>query len=366
MVWVAALAAVQLYAQEPGAAIKEPVPYQVIQRQGFDRFHAHVHEPGGPKLGFADVPVLAEFPGAKDGAMAEVRIVPLPNAFGRGADWTPTGSRVDRGRLAAVVRVSAGGWYRLEIRCLADDREVTAAMEPFGVGEVWVVAGQSYAAGWNQELLRIEDPQGRVVAYDLDGKSWRIANDPLPNVANGGNIWPGLGNILLPLVHVPIGFVDVAKGATASGQWLPGGSLYQRLSLAGKATGKFRAVLWQQGESDVMANTSTAKYVENLTTIRKALASDWGFSPPWLLAKSTLHPTIYNNPAEEQNIRDAIDELWRQPGFFPGPDTDILGDENRGGIGARRHLTGIGQRRAALLWFAAVWELLNPPPPDGK
>ena len=119
------------------------------------------------------------------------------------------------------------------------------------------------------------------------------------------------------------------------------------------------AVLWQQGESDVIEHRSTDYYVQNMVTIRKQLAADWRFDPPWLLAKSTLHPTVYNDPAGEGRIRAAIDRLWSTPGFRPGPDTDILGAENRGGIGTRRHFSGIGQRRAGLMWFATLWNELN-------
>ena len=232
----------------------------------------------------------------------------------------------------------------------------SAAIEPIGVGEVLVIAGQSYADGANDELLKVEDPHGRVVAYDRVKNAWRVAHDPQPNIVNGGTIWPPLGNLLLPLARVPIGFVNVAVGGTASRQWLPGEQLFQNLASAGTAISRFRCVLWQQGESDVIENVATEKYVSHITAIREALAKVWQFSPPWLLAKSTLHPTVYNNPNGEGQIRAAIDQLTKLPGFRVGPDTDILGGENRGGIGSRRHFTGLGQRRRALLWFTAVWQ----------
>jgi hypothetical protein len=128
---------------------------------------------------------------------------------------------------------------------------------------------------------------------------------------------------------------------------------------AGQTLGRFRSVLWRQGESDVIARTSTSDYVRNLLAIREAAVKGWGFEPPWLLAKSTRHPTVYHDAAAEGQIRAAIDVLWNRPGFLPGPDADILGGENRGGPETRRHFSAIGQRRAATLWFAAVWDMLN-------
>lgn len=354
-----ALGARCAYADEPQFELRSPQPRQVIQREGYDPIHAHENQPGGPALGFAMVSIAGDFPEAA-GMTTEYRVVLLTDAFGTGTDWakfTGTGSGK---QFVAQAKVPAGGWYRLEVRCMIADKTIaTAVVEPFGVGEVFVVAGQSYAVGANDELLRVEDPQERVVAYDVQQKNWVVAHDPQPNAGTGGTIWPAMGSDLLPLVRVPIGFVNVAVGGTASRQWLPGEKLYNNLATAGSTIGRFRFVLWQQGESDVIERVTTETYVKHLTTIRAELAKQWGFEPLWLPAKSTLHPTVYKRPVEEGAIRAAIDQLWKMPGFHPGPDTDILGRENRGGPTTRRHFSGIGQRRAGLMWFSTVWSELN-------
>jgi len=346
-------------AGQSALTITTPVPYQVVQREGFVPSQAHAHAVGGPARGHAQVNVQGQLQSGGT-ATLEYRVQLQEGAWGRATDWSPL-PVIQRGRAwSGTIDVAAGGWYRLEVRRLIDGRPgLAAAVEPFGVGEVFVIAGQSYAEGANDELLRIDDPHGRVAAFDVVRGSWQVAHDPQPNRGTGGTIWPSLGNHLLPLVQVPIGFVNVASGGTASRQWLPGEALYRHLEEAGRAVGRFRAVLWQQGESDVIENVATETYVQNLTRIRADLAAAWGFAPPWLLAKSTLHPTVYNRPEEEERIRAAIAQLWRAPGFRPGPDTDILDGENRGGPDTRRHFSGIGQRRAGLLWFAAVWNELN-------
>jgi len=144
-------------------------------------------------------------------------------------------------------------------------------------------------------------------------------------------------------------------GGTSTKQWMPGGELHKRLIAAGNDVGAFRAVLWQQGESDVIEKTPTDVYIKNMNRIRDAAARAWHFEPNWLLAKSTLHPTVYNDPQGEESIRMAIHQLWKRPHFAPGPDTDLLSGENRGDINSRRHFSPVGQRRAALLWFVAIW-----------
>ncbi|HMO84130.1 MAG TPA: sialate O-acetylesterase, partial [Lacipirellulaceae bacterium] len=249
---------------------------------------------------------------------------------------------------------------RLELQGIGQGRVVASSQtEPFGVGEVFLIAGQSYAAGENDALLAIEDPLGRVVCLDASNRSWRRADDPLPNVGEGGSIWPPMANALLPCIEVPIGLVNVAASGTASRQWLPGTPLFERLRGAGAAVAGFRMVLWQQGESDVIEDVATHEYVQNLVAIKEALDEQWNTESTWLIAKSTLHPTVYNAPVAEGRIRAAIDELSKRPGFFLGPDTDILGGENRGGLDSRRHFSEIGQRRAGLLWFASIWHFLQ-------
>ena len=341
------------------AAVKvdltSPLPYQVVQREGFEAGTSHEHNETGATLGYADVDVTGTLPDGVTGRW-EFRVQPLQAAFGPGSDWMPLEIEVDGKTFRGPAEVNAGGWYRLEVRCL--DKEATVAegvVEPFGVGEVFVVAGQSYAAGANDELLKVTDPQGRVAAYDSQNKRWQLANDPQPNVGDGGTIWPALGDLLVPTLRVPIGFVNVAVGGTSTKQWMPEGDLHKRLVAAGNDVAPFRAVLWQQGESDVIEKTTTEIYIKNMNRIREAAARAWRFEPTWLLAKSTLHPTVYNDPRGEERIRQAIQQLWKRPHFAPGPDTDLLSGENRGDANSRRHFSGLGQRRAALLWFVSIW-----------
>lgn len=337
----------------------QPLPNSVAQREGYQPLQAHINETTGTALGSAEIPVEAAFE-PQVGEVFQFRTQLMTDAYGRAIDWTPFPTERQATQVRGRVRLPAGGWYRLEVRQLVNETVTgAAAVERIGVGEVIVIAGQSYADGSNDELQKVDEPQGRVVAYDVVQKSWRIANDPQPNIVQGGTIWPACGDLLVPMIRVPVGFVNAAVGGTSSRQWLPGTTLFERLKVAGAALPRFRAVLWQQGESDVIENVSTEQYVRNLTLIREELTKTWGFEAPWLLAKSTLHPTVYVKPVEEGRIRDAIQKLYSLPGFFPGPDTDVLGGENRGGLNSKRHFSPIGQRRAALLWFNALWNELH-------
>lgn len=339
--------------------LSQPQPHQVVQRIGV-----------APGKGFADVPIFGTLPAEAQHATWEYRIVVLadqpdqPAKTDSVSEWTGMIPTIAGNTFQAAARVPAGGWYRLECRCRVDDNVLAiGGIEPIGVGEVFIVAGQSYATNCNDERLTVADVQQRVVAFDSATQTWAVANDPQPvfDGSDGGSIWPPLGDALAKEFGVPVGFANVAIGGSSSAQWLPEGNMLPRLISAGKTLGNFRAVLWQQGESDVIAKNTTEGYVANIRTIRDTAAKAWGDSPPWLLAKSTHHPTVYNDPEGEGRIRAGIDELSKHPAFLAGPDTDTLTGDNRGDINSRRHFTGIGQRRAAEMWLASIrQELLTP------
>ena len=343
----------------PKIVVTSPMPYQVVQREGFESITSHAHFETGPTMGFADVQVEGTLPEGVQGKL-EFRVSLLKEDGAQPSDWIAINAEFDGATFRGPAEVNAGGWYRMELRCVDNEKTLAeVSIEPFGVGEVFVVAGQSYAAGANDELLKVGDEHGRVAAYDWKTKKWQLANDPQPNVGDGGTIWPALGDLLVQTLRVPVGFVNVAAGGTSSRQWLPDGDLHKNLIAAGNDVGLFRAVLWQQGESDVIEKVTTETYVKNMNKIRESAARAWHFEPTWLLAKSTLHPTVYKEPKGEERIRQAIHQLWKRPHFAAGPDTDLLSGENRGGPGTRRHFTGIGQRRAALLWFVSVWNEID-------
>lgn len=349
-------AAAEVPADNP-LTIVDPPPHRVFQRSGYDSRRSQVHAAGTPAWGSAFVRFHFRYKlPVEQGTVVEARTTLLPGCKGTPLDWREIQVRdFDADLFESALLLPAGGWYRLEFRLRRGERVVaSAAVEPVGVGEVFLIAGQSYAAGANDEVLQLSDPAQRGVAFDMQSKSWRVAHDPQPGVGDGGTIWPAMIDELLPAWQVPIGLVNVAVGATTVQQWMPDGKLFPRLIEAGRQVSGFRAVLWQQGESDVFEKTTTDDYVQRLTAIHSKANAKWMTDAAWLAAKSTLHPTLYNNPQAEGAIRTAIDQLWQTPGFHRGPDTDLLDGENRGDIHSRRHFTGIGQRRAGRMWAGSL------------
>jgi hypothetical protein len=357
-----ALVAASLVAAPAIAAIRveAPLPYSVVQRMASPAKQVHrAKANGGPHgWGLVNVRVVTDWPAS---TALEWRVRLLPDCAGRDTDWAVLGLAGTDGVVAGAAGVPAGGWYRLELR-RAGEATVAASVEPVGIGEVFLIAGQSYAANCNDERLKVEEPQKRVSCLDAKTGAWRVADDPQPGASDykgGGTPWPAFGDGLVKQLKVPVGFANVARQGTASAQWMPGQEPNRAMLGAAAKLGRFRAVLWQQGESDVMGGVPEGTYVANISAIRAALAKEVGDALVWMPAKSTIHPNVYNNPTGEAVIRDAVDKLWKTKGFFPGPDTDTLTGDNRGGVSSCQHFSGKGQRNAAAMWVEAVGKLIE-------
>ena len=363
----------------PPLEITAPEPLRVVQRSRL-----------APRLGSAVVRVAGT--GAPPGVIdAEVRAAPCPEGYGDGTPWTRSDVDVAAdGTFETAATVAGGGWYRVEVRLLGADGVLAEAfVEPVGVGEVFVVAGQSYACSCHEAVTTVADPTGRVVAQSPEQPGWRVAHDPQPGIKDRvdaqtmaelmemldgldlrypfgdrspylGSIWPTFGDHLVDLLGVPVAMVNVAVGGTLVRHWQPGGQLWTNVCDAVRLAGDHRAVLWQQGESDAAEKTPPEEYVAALVGLREAVVAATGQDRPWLPAKSTHHPTGERPPELELPIRAAVDEVWRLPGFAPGPDTDRLrGPDYRAGWWRGAHFTGKGQRAAGLMWAAAVHDLIG-------
>ena len=344
-----------------GAAprIVEPVERAVVQRQNREG-------------GVIPVEVEADIPEAGN---VEARV-----ALAEDTPWQRLAREGDRFRGALAA--PAGGWHRLEVRSVVAGAVVgTAQVERVGVGEVFVVAGQSNSANHGEEQLVPTDQ--RVVSLSPDGV-WRPAADPQPGASgDGGSFLPALGDLLAARFDVPIGFVACGIGATSVREWLPAGSrfpapptitarvrpaagggfesdgaafamLLRRMAEVGP-TG-FRAVLWHQGESDAnQADPSRTLpgplHAEYLGRLIGASNREMHRDVPWFVARASYHV-----PGDESSadIRAAQAAVCRDGLALPGPDTDRLVGALRDSGGRGVHFSGAGQRRHAEGWMEAV------------
>lgn len=339
--------------------LESPMEMQVFQRDGRDR---------------GRIAVRGRLEGR--GEILEVR---LTGGKAKG-EWRPVPFDDRVPGFAATIDAPAGGWYGLEIRLRKGAALVAeGAVKQVGVGELFVVAGQSNAA--NHAEARLKPATDKVVA--CDGQAWRVAEDPqLGATGGGGSFIPPLGDILVERLGVPVGFFPVAVGATSVREWVPAGvaferpptltgnirsvgpgqfestgRLYQaladRLRLAGPAG--VRAILWHQGESDANQKDSNrtlpgGDYRKLMEEIIRASWRDGGRETPWFVAKATYHTP---DDKKSDDIRLAQESLGKTLAL-PGPDTDALDGDHRDNSGKGVHFSAKGQREHARLWSEAV------------
>lgn len=332
-----------------------PVDYQVIQRR---------------TAGEGRVRVSGWAPAGTD--TVEVQIL---------GDWFPAELNKVGGMFQADLTVPAGGWYVCRARAIGSGRVLATAQVPHvGVGEVFVVAGQSNSANHGEE--RLEPETGLVTT--LDGKRWRPASDPQPGASgNGGSFMPPFGDAMARGFKVPIGLVACGIGATSVREWLPKGvtfpnpptlvsrvqqlpdgawqsdgaafaSLTARMQQLGPRG--FRAVLWHQGESDANQEDPACTlpgelYRQYLTRVIEDSRLTLSWEVPWFVAQVSYHV-----PGDEASpdIRAAQRSLWATGIALEGPDTDALKGEFREREGRGVHFSGKGLREHAARWVDKV------------
>jgi hypothetical protein len=296
--------------------------------------------------------------------------------------WQTLAFDAASGAFHGDLRVPAGGWYRFELRLLEKEKPVASIEIPhIGVGEVFVVAGQSNATNYGE--VRQQTGSGMVTAYSADG--WRLANDPQLGVQDGsrkGSFIPPFGDALFEKLHVPIGVAAVGHGSTSVRQWLPKGSRFAVPPTMAKfvnqigtnewecegtlfdgmmtvvrrfGPGGFRALLWHQGESDSHqkpANDITAEvYGRFLEQIIRSSRREAGWDFPWFVARASYH-----SPSDPSctPVRDAQRSLWEEGIALEGPDTDQLTGDNRQNGGTGVHFSDKGLRAHGRLWAEKV------------
>ena len=312
---------------------------------------------------------------------AEVRL--------EGSPWQPIAVSppcVFDGRIPAAP----GGWYGVEVRLWQKgERAGAAGVEHVGLGEVFVVSGQSNSTNYGEEAQRT---RSQMVAT-FSGSDWRLANDPQPGVqdnSTAGSFIPAFGDALYARYKVPIGVASVGYGGTSVRQWLPRGDRFraaptnQRFVMAAgdgqwESTGQlfdgmlarirqfgpagFRAVLWHQGESDshqaVGHEMDAAEYRRMMERLIREMRARAGWEFPWFVAQATYHSPA--DPATPE-IRDAQAALWAEGLALQGPDTDALTGDYRQGNGAGVHMSAKGLEAHGRLWAAAVAAWLDHQP----
>ncbi|MCK8491595.1 T9SS type A sorting domain-containing protein [Spirosoma sp. RP8] len=277
------------------------------------------------------------------------------NNQGTSTDWQTILDNPSGGIYSGDLTVT-GGWYDLQVRGLTNGQQVgdVTTIERVGVGEVFVIAGQSNAQGVHYSAPVSTDDRVNCVNYKYPENAY--PNDPpVPQFSHldnsdgfivaprgmGSWYWGRLGDLLATRLNVPIMFFNAAFTGTSIRNWSDsapeggaaygyGGSPYPaRQPYAGLKVALqsyanilgIRAVLWHQGEADNVFNTTTQSYVTDLQFVINQTRQDYGRNISWVVARASHYDPL---GASNRIIAAQNQVISTVPNVFPGPSTDTV------------------------------------------
>jgi hypothetical protein len=204
-------AALTTSATAPGdVSLTSPLDYQVFQRETRLR---------------GIISIRGRSAGSPD--KVEARIVGRSTDSPLAATWQKLSLDRHTGEFYGDLETAAGGFYEIDIRVRHGRHRVETLTVPHvGVGEVFVVSGQSNSTNYG-EVPQVTET-GMVTTFN--GEAWCLANDPQPGVQDNskkGSFIPAFGDALYRKYQVPIGVASVGHGSTSVRQWLPAGEFVE-------------------------------------------------------------------------------------------------------------------------------------------
>ncbi len=278
----------------------------------------------------------------------EARLIPVVFGQGTGTDWITIDSQIEGFSFTGKIE-STGGWYTLEIRSFKGIQVVDiGTVQKVGIGEVFVIAGQSNAQGFGNNINAVGASDDRVNGYNyynnqflnesvpMDKFTKIQANDFIGPRGLTAWCWGELGDKLVKRLNVPVMFYNAATEGSSlenwvssaagrptvhpyTGQQFQGGTPYSNLRIVLQNLSSLygvRAVLWHQGEADSF--TSESSYFDGLKTLIAETRKNTGKNINWVVAKASLNANqVFAHIIKAQNAVINTTQL-----VFDGPATD--------------------------------------------
>jgi Carbohydrate esterase, sialic acid-specific acetylesterase/Secretion system C-terminal sorting domain len=311
----------------------------------------------------------------------EARLVPMVGGQGVETNWQTIQSNPQGSYFSGSI-TGFGGWYDLEIRGMLGNNVIESTdLQRVGVGEVFLVAGQSNAQGISGygSPNSTDDRVNTVNFSNSLNPAGEYSRPLFEKLTAEGSVgprgpaawcWGRLGDILASRLNVPIMFYNAAWEGTSTRNWKesingttqsdygtsgnfanypagqPYGNMRSVLQYYAATTG-LRAVLWQQGETDNYSNTSQASYVSNLQAVINQSRQDFGENIPWLIANASYDGIrgVNNTIIAAQN-----EVIANTPTVYSGPNADLIQPRSADNV----HFNATGLNSLAFAWDASL------------
>lgn len=287
----------------------------------------------------------------------EGRLLPRVTGQGTPTNWITIDDKIDG--LSFTGKIDGlGGWYRLELRSIFNGQsQQVNVVERVGIGEVFVIAGQSNAQGDGDNANPNGASDDRVNAFGpdyFDHNTALVGNFPevLPlnqfvqiskttfvgPMGYTAWCWGELGDKLVAKLNVPVMFINAALTGTSTNNWVASIDGFDTYHIfTGLKLQRFfpyigvrrvlhnttsflgiRAILWHQGEFEY--NIPEVTQVSNLKRIIQETRNNTGTNIPWVVARaSRLSGQNYSSVINAQNTVISTTEST-----FAGPLTDNI------------------------------------------
>ena len=159
-----------------------------------------------------------------------------------------------------------------------------------GVGDLYVIAGQSNSSGYGKDFIT-DPPELGVHVYKNNGR-WTLAAHPLqdstgadgkPNLDTsntGHSLYLSFAKYLKHDLGYPIGLIQTSQGGSPLSAWNPGqdGRLYRNMIQCIKECGgKIAACIWYQGCNETNFAHDAETYAERFLAMRQKMFEDLGY-----------------------------------------------------------------------------------------
>lgn len=260
-----------------GITITHPVQWQTFQRNGSNQ---------------ASIPISGTYTGGPGTLTIEA-------SYNGGSYATiATGSG---GNFSGTLSAQAIGQGTLTVR-FALATGITQTVANVGIGDVFLIAGQSNAVGQLSALNSYSNGAGLKATCYGEGTGWIEGNDPFVSGGITGSPWPLLATLHMADQGVPCAFIQTAIGGrslaagnpdpwfftkynpndgTQGGHGVGGGPGYPEITgqITNSGVNAVLANLWYQGENDVDGFVPREEYVAALITFADNIATDVAGAP---------------------------------------------------------------------------------------
>lgn len=241
--------------------------------------------------GYAKALLEGEVWHEKEGAYVLVRVV-KENSGEELIKWTKT-EKTSGNTWRIELSIPQGGLYRIETGVNFENEPTTEewlingdVRHFIGVGDLYVIAGQSNSAGYGRGVVEDEAQIG-ISIYKNNGK-WSVASHPLnektdtiyrentESSISGHSPYLQFAKILKKEINVPIGLIQSSLGGSPLTEWNPneGGTLYRSMMRRIRDNyGKIKGVLWYQGCSDA-SQEDAITYFDRFNSMINAMRSE--------------------------------------------------------------------------------------------